>query len=61
MHGSTAAIDEGLIAEGEVVAGEAKGGKKTYRWARTKLKIGCFTDVLPHIGQIVTVKDGKKH
>jgi hypothetical protein len=49
-----------LMAEGEVVAGEPKGEKKTYRWARTMLKIGHFTDILPEIGRVVTSKDSKK-
>ena len=31
-----------LMAEGEVVAGEPKNEKKTYRWARTPLKTAHF-------------------
>jgi hypothetical protein len=49
-----------LVAEGEVVAGEPRGEKKTYRWAGTKLKAGPFTDILPEIAQVVTLKDSKK-
>lgn len=35
-----------LMAEGEVVAGEPKEAKKTYRWARTQLKRPQDADVL---------------
>ena len=31
-----------LMAEGEVVAGEPEGEKKTYRWSRTMLKIALM-------------------
>jgi hypothetical protein len=48
-----------LMAEGEVVAGEPKDEKKTYRWAR-RLKPAQFTDILPAISQVVTLKDNKK-
>jgi hypothetical protein len=49
-----------LMAEGDVVAGQPKGEKKTYRWAQTRSKIGYWTDILAEIGQVVTVKNGKK-
>src|SRR5215469_16408769 len=49
-----------LMAEGEVVAGEPKSEKKTYRWAQTRSKIGSLNDILAEIGQVVTVKDSKK-
>jgi len=49
-----------LMAEGDVVAGEPQGEKKTYRWAGTKLKLGHFPDILPEIRQVVTLKDSKK-
>lgn len=49
-----------LMTEGEVVAGESKGEKKTYRWARTQLKLGQFTDGLLAVGPLVTLKDSKK-
>ena len=49
-----------LMTEGEVVAGESKGEKKTYRWARTQLKLGQFTDSLLAVGPLVTLKDIKK-
>ena len=49
-----------LMAEGEVVAGEPKSEKKTYRWAQTRSKIGSLNDILAEIGQVVTVKESKK-
>jgi hypothetical protein len=52
-----------LMTEGEVVAGEPKGEKKTYRWARTQLKLAHFTNVmpvLPAVGPLVTLRDSKK-
>jgi hypothetical protein len=49
-----------LMAEGEVVAGEPKGEKKTYRWALTKLKTGYPIDILRQIGQLVPAKEGKR-
>jgi len=49
-----------LMAEGEIVAGEPKGEKKTYRWARTKLKIGSITDLVPQMSQLLIAKDRKR-
>jgi hypothetical protein len=46
-----------LMAEGEVVSGEPKNEKKTYRWARTSSKATHFD--LASIGQVVTLS-GKK-
>jgi len=47
-----------LMAEGEVVAGEPKNEKKTYRWARTSLKAAHFD--LASIGQVVTLSNSKR-
>ena len=43
-----------LMEEGEVVAGEPKDQKKTYRWARMNLKISPhkLSDLLPAMGQV---------
>lgn len=51
-----------LMEEGEVVAGEPKNEKKTYRWARINLKISPhkLSDILPVIGQVFTFKDSKR-
>jgi len=49
-----------LMADGEVVTGEPKGEKKTYRWAGTKLKSPHFTDILQEIGQVVTIRDSQR-
>jgi len=50
-----------LMAEGEVVAGESREAKKTYRWARTQLKLPTLTDIfLPGIGEVVVFRDRKK-
>jgi hypothetical protein len=49
-----------LMTEGEVVAGEPKDEKKTYRWARPLLKRAHFTPILPAMSQVVTLRDGKK-
>jgi hypothetical protein len=51
-----------LMEEGEVVAGQPKDEKKTYRWARINLKISPHkvSDILPLIGQVFTFKDSKK-
>jgi len=42
-----------LMTEGEVVAGEFKGEKKTYRWAQAQPKPDPFPGGLPGIGPLV--------
>jgi hypothetical protein len=49
-----------LMEEGDVVAGEPKHEKKTYRWARINLKVSSLklTDILPSL--VVTVGSKKR-
>lgn len=53
-----------LMANGEVVAGEPRDEKKTYRWARwaqSKPKTAFFADELvPGLGQVLETKDKKR-
>jgi len=54
-----------LMAEGEVVAGEPKDEKKTYRWARAKLSHGLkfplpYASGWPGLNQILGAKERKK-
>jgi hypothetical protein len=49
-----------LMAEGEVVAGDPKGGRKTYRWALRKLKSAPVGEMLRYIGEVVTLKQSKR-
>ena len=49
-----------LIAEGEVVAGEPKDEKKTYRWAQAKKFPLSYLEVLPGLNQIRGAKESKK-
>jgi uncharacterized coiled-coil protein SlyX len=48
-----------LMADGEVVAGEPKDEKKTYRWA-AQLKLAQFTDSLIRQVKVVPSGDNKK-
>jgi hypothetical protein len=50
-----------LMAEGEVVAGEPKNEKKTYRWVQAKLKLPLsYAEVWPRLNQILETKVSKK-
>ncbi len=54
-----------LMAEGEVVAGEPKDEKKTYRWAHAKLSRGLkfplpYVSVWPRLNQVLEAKEKKK-
>jgi hypothetical protein len=50
-----------LMAEGEVVPGEPKDEKKTYRWAQAKLKFPFpYLEVSPRLNQILEAKRSGK-